>query len=75
MISAHPDLRHEIGPEHYDAFYRAAERNDVPALEAMLVDNGKRAKRERLTYQRIFEELKVAGYAGGYDNVRRYARQ
>jgi transposase len=47
----------------------------VPALEAMLVDNGKRARRERLTYQRMFEELKAAGYAGGYDNVRRYARQ
>ena len=47
----------------------------VPALEAMLAENGKRARRERLTYQRMFEELKVAGYAGGYDNVRRYARQ
>ena len=47
----------------------------VPALEAMLAENGKRARRERLTYLRMFEELKVAGYAGGYDNVRRYARQ
>ena len=47
----------------------------VPALEAMLAENGKRARRERLTYQRMFEELKAAGYAGGYDNVRRYARQ
>ncbi|KAB2910182.1 MAG: IS21 family transposase [Hyphomicrobiaceae bacterium] len=46
----------------------------VPALEQMLVDNAKRPSRERLTYQRMFEELKLAGYAGGYDNVRRYAR-
>jgi transposase len=46
----------------------------VPALEQMLADNAKRAKRERLTYQRMFEELKAVGYQGGYDNVRRYAR-
>jgi ankyrin repeat protein len=36
MLAAHPALRHEIGPEHYAAFYRAAERNDTAALEAML---------------------------------------
>jgi ankyrin repeat protein len=36
MLEARPDLRHEIGPEHYGAFYRAAERSDLPALEAML---------------------------------------
>jgi ankyrin repeat protein len=36
MLKTRPDLRHEIGPEHYGAFYRAAERNDVAALEAML---------------------------------------
>jgi ankyrin repeat protein len=36
MLDAQPDLRYEIGPEHYGAFYRAAERNDMPALEAML---------------------------------------
>jgi ankyrin repeat protein len=30
------DVRNEIGPEHYAAFYRAAERNDIAALEAML---------------------------------------
>jgi len=46
----------------------------VPALEQMLADNAKRPKRERLTYQRMFEELKLAGYVGGYDNVRRYSR-
>ena len=36
MLSGHPTLRQAIGPEHYGAFYRAAERNDGRALEAML---------------------------------------
>jgi len=46
----------------------------VTALEAMLAANAKRPKRERLTYQRMFDELRLEGYQGGYDNVRRYAR-
>lgn len=46
----------------------------VAALDGMLADNGKRSKRERLTYQRMHEELRLAGYAGGYDAVRRYGR-
>jgi transposase len=46
----------------------------VPALETMFADNLKKPKRERLTFQRMFEELRLAGYRGGYDNVRRYAR-
>ncbi len=32
----------------------------------------KKPKRERLTFQRMFEELRLVGYRGGYDNVRRY---
>jgi ankyrin repeat protein len=36
ILADHPDARTRIGPEHYPAFYRAAERNDIPALEAML---------------------------------------
>jgi len=36
MVAADPDLRGAIGPEHYAAFYRAAERNDTDAIEAML---------------------------------------
>jgi ankyrin repeat protein len=36
MLGQRPDLRDEIVPEHYAALYRAAERNDVAALEAML---------------------------------------
>ena len=44
----------------------------VAALDEMLADNAKVTKRERLTYQRMHEELKLAGYTGGYDAVRRY---
>ena len=36
MLERQPELRAAIGAEHYAAFYRAAERNDVAALEAML---------------------------------------
>ena len=36
MLDAHPDLRRAIGGQHYAAFYRAAERNDTKALDAML---------------------------------------
>jgi ankyrin repeat protein len=36
MLDKHPGLRAEIGGEHYGPFYRAAERNDAAALEAML---------------------------------------
>ena len=46
----------------------------LAALEALLVANGKLAKRERLTFQRMFEELKLSGYTGSYDAVRRYGR-
>jgi transposase len=42
-------------------------------LDDMLAVNERRAKRERLTMVRIFEELRVLGYSGGYDAVRRYA--
>jgi len=33
-----------------------------------------KAARERLTLIRLFEELRLLGYDGGYDAVRRYAR-
>jgi ankyrin repeat protein len=36
MLRKQPDLTRAIAPEHYDAFYAAAKRNDVAALEAML---------------------------------------
>ena len=43
-------------------------------LDELLVANGAKASRERLTMMRIFETLRGLGYAGGYDAVRRYAR-
>jgi transposase len=46
----------------------------VTALEEMLATNGGKATRERLTFMRMFEELRLSGYAGGYDAIRRYAR-
>ena len=36
LTEARPSLRAELKPEHYSAFYRAAERGDVSVLEAML---------------------------------------
>ena len=36
ILAADPGLRGAIGPEHYAAFYRAAERNDTTAIETML---------------------------------------
>ncbi len=41
-------------------------------LDGLLEENAKKAKRERLTYLQMFEELRLAGYQGGYDAVRRY---
>jgi transposase len=45
-----------------------------PQLDAMLAKNAAASTRERLTLIRIFEALRAAGYEGGYDAVRRYAR-
>ncbi len=44
-----------------------------PELDALLAENDRRPKRERLTLVRIYEELRNRGYGGGYDAVRRYA--
>jgi transposase len=46
----------------------------VAALDQMLADNVKTPKDARLTFQRMYEELRLAGYPGGYDAVRRYGR-
>jgi transcriptional regulator with XRE-family HTH domain len=43
-------------------------------LERLLEANERKARRERLTLVRLFEELQGLGYRGGYDAVRRYAR-
>src|SRR5271165_3858358 len=44
-------------------------------LDQLLLANEGKASRERLTLIRFFEELRGLGYDGGYDAVRRYARQ
>ena len=43
-------------------------------LDELLRVNAGRSTRERLTMIRIYEELRVLGYAGSYDAVRRYAK-
>jgi transposase len=43
-------------------------------LDTVLLANGEKPARERLTLIRVFEELRELGYEGGYDAVRRYAR-
>lgn len=58
-------------------------RNDQPRpklgdylaqLDNMLESNETVSRRERLTFLHMFESLRNAGYVGGYDAVRRYAR-
>jgi len=44
-------------------------------LEALLAEDAARPRRERLTLRRIADLLRREGYAGGYDAVRRHARQ
>jgi transposase len=43
-------------------------------LDELLLDNDRKAARERLTLIRIFEGLRGEGYDGSYDAVRRYAK-
>jgi transposase len=43
-------------------------------LDRLLAGDAGASARERLTLIRLFEELRLLGYDGGYDAVRRYAR-
>ena len=47
----------------------------LAALEELLERNGRQPARDRLDKRQLFEALRRAGYAGGYDAVRRYARR
>src|SRR5204862_2973903 len=49
----------------------------VEQLDKLLEANmaKRKRKRKRLTTKRLTEQLKEAGYAGGYDSVRRYAQR
>jgi AraC-like DNA-binding protein len=47
----------------------------VAWLEAMLEVNEKRAKRDGFRLTRGFDDLRRAGYEGGYDAVRRHAQR
>ncbi len=44
-------------------------------LEELLEHNGHQPRRDRLDKRQLFEALRRAGYTGGYDAVRRYARR
>lgn len=47
----------------------------VERLEGLLAENAGQPRRARLRLWRIYELLRAAGYAGGYDAVRRYAQR
>ena len=47
----------------------------VAQLDKLLEANMAKRKRDRLTTKRLAEQLKEAGYTGGYDAVRRYAQR
>lgn len=47
----------------------------IAELERLLAENERRGKRDRLNRLQIFEALQRSGYNGGYDAVRRYAKQ
>ncbi|WP_375207657.1 IS21 family transposase [Hyphococcus sp.] len=64
------------------AFVYERERQPMPRLarwreelDSLLAANAGKARKERLTLIRIWEELKERGFEGGYDSVRRYARE
>ena len=44
-------------------------------LEALLAEDAARPRRDRLTLRRMSDLLRLEGYKGGYDAVRRHARQ
>jgi len=49
--------------------------NFVKTLEERMSSDQKLPKKQRRTAQMLYEELQLQGYTGGYDAVRRYAKQ
>jgi transposase len=47
----------------------------IDRLDTLLTEELAKPKRERLSFIRLFEDLREQGYAGGYDAVRRYAQR
>lgn len=43
-------------------------------LDAMLAENVAKPARDRLTFQPLYEALRLEGYASGYDAIKRYGR-
>ena len=46
----------------------------IEELERRLEANEEKARRDRLSMVRIYEDIASLGYGGGYDAVRRYAK-
>ena len=69
-------LRSEETAFEYERVRQPKPRIDPwrPQLDAVLEKNATVSARERLTLIRVFETLREQGYEGGYDAVRRYAR-
>src|SRR6059058_242098 len=69
-------LRSEATEFHYEREEQPLQRIGPwqDNLDQLLVANEAKPGRERLTLIRIFEDLRGRGYAGGYDAVRRDAR-
>jgi transposase len=69
-------LRSEATAFHYEREQQPMPRLGAwrEKLDALLVANEAKPSRERLTLIRVFEALRGLGYEGGYDAVRRYAR-
>jgi transposase len=47
----------------------------LPELDRLLEHNQRQVLRDRLDKRGLFEALRRAGYVGGYDSVRRYAKR
>ena len=71
-------LRNAVLEPHYSARMSQPQPKlgvFVARLEALLEGDERRSSRERRTAQRLFEALRLEGYAGAYDSVRRFVKR